>query len=730
MQAELLDRADLEAVYQLALDLNLSDPSRRSLLLAWIPAEVTHRLETRSAPADQLRGDLQTLNTIREATGMDKPPLVVWLQNAERLASHLPRSRQLIEIRDRILSQSKARETRADDPLVSDRFLGLLQSAGEMTQAQVTDALNLAPKAMGGIHARLKQRFESEGKIVPFHRVATKAGPVWRWGPAPPPAEGLDFEYEFAESEGPAAIAEAPSSSTKRAQPPVAVKKAAPSPISKPSPPKTVPQPKPASTDLLIHVRGATRRLIWRGEVVFEVTEPPIDWEASTFGPDEDLPLAGVRKHLAGIWDRADLLVFGTQLRQALFPGLALKANHAIETATRVVLDLDANAARGPWEYLVFGKKFLLERRLSIVRHVPATSAKSLRAQDWLPVALVSASPVNDKMSWFEEGDHRAQIAAALPAGRVQDIGQCTRARLTELATTNTAKALHFLGHGEARKGIALLNLSVEAGYESIDPYDFANLVKLADGLNLVFLGACHGGAIAPSGDLGLTSVALRIAQTTGVPVVAMQVAVPQGFGTAFAAEFYRQLAAADGDIERAVYQTRHATPGGRAVFGIPVVYADAYAQPERAELPELPEFTLPATVTLKVEPNDDLQAHIAAVMQAAVATLPARIVQALDGHAIPKPDSPRGVVDALRAANAPEALIEEFQRAQSRSPAVVADRVWPETPELQIDTETVDRVVRDIRARYAFSEALVVRILGELAAGRHVMLTGPVGTG
>lgn len=79
---------DLNNCVNLALDNGLTDPSRRSLLLAWLPSAVIAHLPGHASPADQLRSDLLTLNGFKLADG--RPAIVVWLENAERLVSYMP----------------------------------------------------------------------------------------------------------------------------------------------------------------------------------------------------------------------------------------------------------------------------------------------------------------------------------------------------------------------------------------------------------------------------------------------------------------------------------------------------------------------------------------------------------------------------------------------------------------------------------------------------------------
>lgn len=81
----------------------LADRDRRSLLLAWLPDTVRHALPYHSSPADQLRSDVQTLAEWSDENGA--PPLIVWLENAERLTDYLPVSKQFAAWRRTIIGR-------------------------------------------------------------------------------------------------------------------------------------------------------------------------------------------------------------------------------------------------------------------------------------------------------------------------------------------------------------------------------------------------------------------------------------------------------------------------------------------------------------------------------------------------------------------------------------------------------------------------------------------------
>lgn len=462
-QTQLLTRADLESVYQLALELGLSEPSRRSLLLAWMPAALVANLARHPAPANQLRSDLNALNAIAPLAPSTEAPLAIWLQNAHRLASYLP-------------------------------------AAAQFTQ--------------------YCERVQAAGLVSP-----------------PPP--------------------EVPQQSSSQ-QPPAPVKQA-------------------SATDLIIRVRGDDRTLVWRGAELACASTPALDWQAETFGPDADLPLSAVLKHIGGTWDYAELTILGTQLTELLFPALGGTVDEALADATRVVLDLDAHAARAPWEYLHIGGEFVLDRLVSIVRHVPHKRPRSLIAKDWKPVALISANPSDGRFAAFKESEHRDAIREALPSGAMLDLANCDRRGLIDGVSRGTAGTVHFLGHGQARTGIALIDQRAPEGVQLMSAAKVAKLLQFGGDLQLVVLGSCHSGAMVQT-SRGLSGMAWQIAKMVGVPVVAMQVAVPQMYSTNFAVELYHQLGSdmVNGNIEIAVQRARQLADNGEfEVFGTPVLYAD-----------------------------------------------------------------------------------------------------------------------------------------------------------
>lgn len=106
-----LNRDEYEAVCAAALEAGLADPQRRSLLLAWIPGDVVGALDRQSAPANQLKSDLEKLNGLESAEA-----LITWLKNAAGLVSYLPSKKALFEQTAQRLAKSPKAVTPSTPP--------------------------------------------------------------------------------------------------------------------------------------------------------------------------------------------------------------------------------------------------------------------------------------------------------------------------------------------------------------------------------------------------------------------------------------------------------------------------------------------------------------------------------------------------------------------------------------------------------------------------------------
>lgn len=489
-------------------------------------------------------------------------------------------------------------------------------------------------------------------------------------------------------------------------------------------------------------------------------------WSHAVGSPWVHHPLAEpARLHALALDATADdVRAYGDELSYALFGGPAPTAVvDALRTIAgapplRMVFDLDALAACIPWEYLRVDGVFLLERNVSLVRHVAsAVAPRPLTVPAPLQhVVLAVAAPFDagapsagDEFYFDTEG-HRAELEKGLYGARVavvRGVSQCSERKLSEALAAGGARldTLHFLGHG--RRLIDPPTLVVHDHADPSAPADLTGqrLAELLTGTRarLVFLGACHSGGGVP-GD-PFAGIAHAVVRTAGVPVVAMQFAVPQGFSTAFAATFYGALAAHGGDLEVAVAHARRAVCEGRHAFGIPTLFADVKAAP--AEVPALPP---PATwsfapVRLTVDARsvaEALKEIVPGVAESVLATIAAS----------PKdlPSPPRGATPEAKAAY----VKRVYREAGGTDEGLLADvlaalRPAPVAPLAPLELKTSahvieahdDRALRadwprlraavaDVAARYVLPEPLLARIASELLAERHVLLVGPVGTG
>lgn len=434
--------------------------------------------------------------------------------------------------------------------------------------------------------------------------------------------------------------------------------------------------------------------------------------------------LAEARRRLPVDWPFETVETFGDDLAKVTFgdapPPLAL-----FQGARRLVIEAGDRVPDLPWEYLRIEGRFLAGLRLSIVRHVDARAEpRPLRTTEPDPIAFAAANPRNEQT--FDVSKHADTIFQ--PGMQYTPRLHCDLASLRALVENRDIEGFHFLGHGHAR------HLAVEGEPERVEAGQLAGWLSSADRLKFVFLGACHSGAMLPRNEQGTSGVAATIARQTGVPVVAMQLSVSQHYSTEFAAAFYRHFKAAGWDVEEAVYRTRRATHDN-ALFGVPVLYADT-KQAAAPVLDNAPVEQIERVVVHQIAGEDAarwLERHEAA---------PALVekVKAADAS-LPRPDfgDPIQAIRELARAVAESASQEDQWVAQSRR-ALAPRPADFDTLSIVIEGErslapdwsvlAPDGAVGLALRQYAFEPTLIQRIVGELYAGRHVLLTGPVGTG
>lgn len=93
-------RDSLEDVVRAALQAGLVGSELRQLLLAGLPPGFVYSLPTVSRPIDQLRFDLMELQRTPRLIGLDRPPLMIWLDNAIRLSGPRVEANEFRRLRD------------------------------------------------------------------------------------------------------------------------------------------------------------------------------------------------------------------------------------------------------------------------------------------------------------------------------------------------------------------------------------------------------------------------------------------------------------------------------------------------------------------------------------------------------------------------------------------------------------------------------------------------------
>lgn len=446
--------------------------------------------------------------------------------------------------------------------------------------------------------------------------------------------------------------------------------------------------PSQAAPDLRLRILSGVVTLRDGERELWRRADASFDWGQPRFtmlrDPSRPLTLDQVRGKLAS-WNREQTEHFGGELAALLFGdpvqrdvinALAVDAG----SRRRLVLELDSNAAEAPWEYLRINTGFIAERRLSIVRHVDASGTKHAH-----PLILEPA-PAEIVFAYADPGnktpvlqDHRERIEKALRPLKlpIHSRSRCTADDLQRALQDTGADGFHFLGHGDRGhdKRPSLRVHSDNGGAERLLAEKLAPWLA-GSKARFVFLGACHSGDAAP----GFSGIAEAIVRESGIPVIAMQLAVPQEFSTNFAVNFYERLVSGGYDLERAVYEARQFQYAERHAFGIPVLFADVDKEPRPIpELPAPPSGSWATFAVVDVAPSPPL--------------------------APPKIEPPLPTID--------RAIIEPVDDV-----------------ELEIDWDVARPTLAKLYSSYALADDLLLRIAGELAAGRHVVLTGPVGTG
>jgi MoxR-like ATPase len=538
-----------------------------------------------------------------------------------------------------------------------------------------------------------------------------------------------------------------------------------PDPSAEPPPPE--PQPTHESYTLSISATGA--RLLAGVDVKEEgkplwLSTEGIDWSREHFLDHQGKPckLQTALGLLPLKWDRGTTRRFGEKLAALVFgdrPGPAVVAAWTVQPGARrrVVLKLDEANLGVPWEYLVIDGGFIAERNISIVRHVES----SVDAQPTLlgkpsRVLYVYANPGTENASLYDPNPHNTRLNLHLSERGIlcQTLGNIQPKTLKRMLGLPDGDVFHFVGHGKpgGKSTDAALYLhrdDEQPGDHPIDAETIAQWIRYYP-RRLVVLGACHGATVTDARPNG--SIGWRIVHETGTPVVAMQMAVSQEFSDAFTLDFYGRLHDVGYDIEAAVFLARRIEHSKRHAFGIPVLLADARvlsAVPTLARAAESREWANFHELVVRVVWAPAEQAaqtwRDTALAKPELRNLYADAIkkdaEKSDDSTLYRcaPEEPAELEDALAAVRKgihDKSILKDLPQLPSPPPpppAVVTHRRIDVEGDLPLCMRINDRLTQaldDIKKQLSIGPEIVPRILGELLAGRHVLLTGPVGTG
>ena len=233
---------------------------------------------------------------------------------------------------------------------------------------------------------------------------------------------------------------------------------------------------------------------------------------------------------------------------------------------------------------------------LILTRFVPESSPDdTLHPEETnLKILVVFANP--SELGRRLNADEFLEKIAAMKRVEVKSITKeaATRQDVERVIGEFKPHVFHFIGHGDAEKGIALMRTPEEIEEYLNETGDIKD-VEWVDGrgLNsmfanahprLVFLHACNG-ATADSMN-GFNSTAHDLVYSYRVPaVIAMQYAIENGAAARFARTFYQQISdgsSIDIAVSEGRWELRQSQRGEFAdpAFGTPIVYV----QNERAE--------------------------------------------------------------------------------------------------------------------------------------------------
>ncbi len=252
-----------------------------------------------------------------------------------------------------------------------------------------------------------------------------------------------------------------------------------------------------------------------------------------------------------------ELRSFGRDLFETLFPGDVKRLYDTARTFQRdgvlevVFTSMIDWVADKPWE-LAFDpsrREFLGISCVNLVRNaytaVPAELPARKRGRLNLLVVTSSPEGVPPVAAHEETARLRASFHKLLDAGlaNVELLRHATPQRLQRRLAEGGLDVLHFIGHGqyEAESASGFVLFEDDRARPKLLPFDSFRQIVCRRGLRLVFLNACETGRGGRADwNRGMAPALLA----AGVPaVVANQYAVLDVAATAFACDFYAQLA-------------------------------------------------------------------------------------------------------------------------------------------------------------------------------------------
>jgi len=309
-------------------------------------------------------------------------------------------------------------------------------------------------------------------------------------------------------------------------------------------------------------------------------------------------------------FSRSELVDVGRAIAGALLGTAGVQfLEEAASSALSLPIVVEENpqlptVARVPWELAFADDRFLATDSFTPIIRRPShlRPVTRLTIHSPLRMALISASP-NDQSQLMVE-DELITVAFALDepmaAGRlvVDEIMNCTRAKLLEALRGNRYDIVYFTGHGSLQGEVGSIVLELDDGSTDLmSADDFAISLRSQKGLGLLFLNCCNAAAVGAARSASWQSFGdvARKAMRQGAPeVIATQSAIFDGTGRKVMKTFFAELCREDGfDAAAALATARSDVENDQSQFHdfYQFVHLSALAQGAcREVIPSVPE--------------------------------------------------------------------------------------------------------------------------------------------